>query len=138
MNLSQHAAERRLRIFEDLAAGLPPREGVFDEHALRDARAKGQPQMGTTRYEPDAILCEFIYPASDGSTVLLTVRLDVPERIVFLPVPGWVVENIWQGDISGSHHFESEAERLLAEFAKEMDSAANKKWFGPQAAKRRE
>ncbi len=138
MNLTQHAAERRLQIFDDLVAGLLPREGAFDEHVLKEGRAKGQPQMGATRFEPDAIICEFIYPDALSSSTLFTVTLIVPERIIFLPVPEWVVESIWQGEITGSFHFESEAAELVAKFQAEIPPEGNLKWFLPQPPKRRE
>lgn len=127
-----------MRIFEELVLGHAPSEGEFDEHLLKEGRSKGQPQMGATLYEPDSILCEFIYPDSKSSSTLLTVRFNAPERIVFLPVPEWVIESIWQGEISGSYHFESEAARLVEKFQAETTPEGNKKWFGPQAAKRRE
>jgi len=94
--------------------------------------------MGTTRYEPNAIHFEFIYPDSKSSSTVLTVTLEPPERIVFLPVPDWVVENIWQGSIAGTHHFESEAQRLVDEFKADLMPGPNGKWFEPQAPKRRE
>lgn len=138
MNLNQHSAERRLAIFEDLQAGRRPREGSYDEHALKEARAKASPQLGATRYEPHAIICEFIYAEVKGPSSVIVVRLEPPERIVFLPVPSWVMENVWQGDVTGSFHFESDATRLVEEFRGELTKEANEKWFGPQAAKRRE
>jgi len=94
--------------------------------------------MGTTRYEPNAIHFEFIYPDSKSSPTVLTVTLEPPERIVFLPVPDWVVENIWQGSIAGTHHFESEAQRLVDEFKADLMPGPNGKWFEPRAPKRRE
>lgn len=138
MTLNQFAAERRLAIFEDLRAGLEPREGSFDSTLLKEARAKGAPQMGTTRYLPHEIAFEFIYPDPHSTATILAVRLAPPERIVFLPVPTWVVENIWQGDIAGTHHFESDAIRLLRELEDELTAEGNLKWFEKQAAKRRE
>ena len=45
MTLNAYAAERRLRIFEELKAGQPPSEGEFDELLLKEGRAKGQPQI---------------------------------------------------------------------------------------------
>lgn len=138
MTLNAYAAEKRLQILEDLRAGHPPREGHYDAAALNEARTKGQPQMGTTRFTPDAIHLEFIYPDPLSSALVLTVRLPSPERIVFLPVPSWVVETIWQGDIDGTYHFESEALRLLRDFESELGPEANLKWFGKQLAKRRE
>ena len=130
--------EKRLAIFEDLKNGQPPREGEFDDAVRKEGKVKGEPQMGSTHYEPDAIFVEFIYPDPKTTSTILTVKLAPPERIVFLPVPSWVVENIWQGDIAGTFHFESEAKKLFEELGQELDVESNKKWFGPQMAKRRE
>jgi hypothetical protein len=139
MNLNQYAAERRRELYEDLSSGLPPRDGAFDEHVWKTGKAKGQaPQMGSTRFEPNALCFEFIYPDSAGVSTVFTVKLNSPERIVYLPVPTWVIESIWQGDVSGSFHFESDAARLIEDLKAELEPQANLKWFGPQAAKRRE
>ncbi|MBX3120151.1 MAG: hypothetical protein KF784_13885 [Fimbriimonadaceae bacterium] len=138
MPLNAYAAEKRLMIFEQLKQGLPPSEGEFDEQTFLDAKVKGLPQMGTTRYEPQAIYLEFIYPDPQGGSAIVTVKLDAPERIIFLPVPEWVIESIWQGDIDGSYHFESDAQALVAKFEAELTADGNEKWFGKQMAKRRE
>ena len=138
MNLNQYVANIRKRIFEDLLAGRPPSEGDFSEQVLKQARTKGTPQLGSTRFEPYAVVCEYIYPETAEAATVLTVRLTPPERIVFLPVPDWVVESIWQGEVSGSCQFESDAERLVAEFRAQLAEGANERWFGPQPAKRRE
>jgi hypothetical protein len=138
MTLNQYAAERRLAVFEDLRAAREPRLGTFDAAVLAEARTKGHPQMGTTRYSPNEIVFEYIYPDRAGAAVILCVSLATPERVVFLPVPSWVVENIWQGDVQGTHHFESEAIRLLRELEAELTPEGNVKWFAKQAAKRRE
>lgn len=138
MTLSVFAAEKRRALFDDLAEGRDPREGAFDVGLLREARTKGAPQMGSTRYAPDSIAFEYIFPESSGAASVFVVTLTPPERIVFLPVPSWVVESIWQGEITGSYHFESDGMRLLAEFEVELSPESNPKWFGPQAAKRRE
>ncbi|HVT12163.1 MAG TPA: hypothetical protein VHE55_07840 [Fimbriimonadaceae bacterium] len=138
MTLNQFAAEKRLAIFDDLRNNREPRDGSFDAAVLKEAKTKEAPQMGTTRYEPDAVHFEFIYPDPTATAIILVVTLAPPERIVFLPVPSWVVENIWQGDISGTYHFESDARRLMRELQAELEPAENLKWFGPQPAKRRE
>jgi hypothetical protein len=137
MSLNQYAAECRLAIFDDLKHGREP-QGNFDPIHLKEARMKGSPQMGTTRYEPHLIAFEFIYPDPTSTALVLTVTIEPPERIVFMPVPSWVVENIWQGDIAGTHHFESDARRLIGELDAELAPGVNEKWFGPQLAKRRE
>lgn len=138
ISLNAFVAEKRSKIFSELQADLPPTEGEYSEEALREAKVKGKPQMGTTRFEPDAVVLEFIYPERSNSTAVFSVRLSVPERILFMPVPNWVVESIWQGEIDGSYHFESEAATLLAAFTDMLGAEANGKWFGPRQPKRRE
>ena len=138
MTLNSYAAQKRLALFEQLRQGHTPGEGAYNAATLAEGRKKGEPQLGSTRYEPDAIFVEFIYPDPTSTATVLSVRLDAPERIVFMPVPEWVVENIWQGDVQGTYHFESEARRLYADMGKELEPEANRKWFGPQMAKRRE
>lgn len=134
MGLNAYTAEKRKAIYEDLRQGLPPREGEFSEAILAEGKAKGMPQMGTARYEPHAILVEFIYPDPAGAATILTVRLKAPERIIFLPVPPWVIESIWQGEIDGSYHFESQALALVDAFKAELASGINDRWFGPRQA----
>ena len=138
MNLNAFVAEKRKLIFEDLLADHPPREGEYSLELLKEGKVKGKPQIGTTRFEPESLVLEFIYPDSGGSAVVLPVRLPTPERILFMPVPSWVVESIWQGEIDGSYRFESEAAVMLAEFAKGLESEDNGEWFGPRKATRRE
>ncbi|MBN9502607.1 MAG: hypothetical protein BGO01_17595 [Armatimonadetes bacterium 55-13] len=138
MTLNAYAAAKRLAIFDELQAGHEPSEGLFDHAILEEGRVKGHPQMGTTTYEPNCISLEFIYPDPSTSATVLSVKLTPPERIVFLPVPEWVVESIWQGEISGSFHFESDAQKLYEALGSEITAENNKKWFGPQMAKRRE
>jgi len=138
MTLNEVAARKRLALFEDLRAGRDPCEGTFDPDLLREARTKGAPQLGATRYEPQAILIEFIYPDADSSATVLVVRIEVPERIVFLPVPAWVIETIWKGEIDGSFQFERDARRMVEEFQAELDPETNPKWFRPRSKMRRD
>lgn len=138
MNLAPYVADLKRRLLEDLRAGRDPSEGTFDEARLREGRTKGEPQMGTTRYAPDHLVLEFIYHDPRGASVILPVRVATAERIVFLPVPEWVVESIWQGEIDGTYVWESEAERRLAAFREDLSPEANARWFGPREARRRE
>ncbi len=138
MTLNEFAAGIRRTIFDELRDGREPSQGSFDAATLKAGKVKGTPQVGTTRYEPSAIHLEFIFPDPTSSATILTVTVAPPERIVFLPVPEWVIESIWQGDVDGSYHFESDAKRLLEGLAKETEPEANLKWFGPRQAKRRE
>ena len=138
MSLNTYVSELRLRIFEELKGGLTPSVGEFSEEALKEGRVKGAPQMGATHFEPDAIFLEFIYPDPRSTATILSVKVQAPERIVFLPVPSWVVESIWQGDIDGSYHFESEANDLVEAFRSGLSADQNQEWFGKRQPKRRE
>ena len=136
--LRNYTASQRNSIYQDLLAGRPPGVGAYDESALKEGRTKGAAQLGTTRYKPQSIAFEFIFPAPQGASTILTVEIEAPERIIFLPVPNWVIENIWQGSIEGSYCFESEIPELLDAFQQELEPGTNAKHFGPQPAKRRE
>lgn len=138
MKLNQFAASKRLAIFDELVSGREPSEGEFDAQVLKEAKSKGSPQVGTTRYAPHALTFEYIYPDPTSTATVLSVTVTPPERIVMLPVPDWVVESIWQGEIAGSYHFESDARAHLDAFLAELEPDANLKWFGPQPAKRRD
>ncbi|HEY3779887.1 MAG TPA: hypothetical protein VGL56_02295 [Fimbriimonadaceae bacterium] len=138
MTLNAFVSDKKKLLFEDLSAGRAPREGEYSEAILKEGRVKEKPQMGTTRFEPNAVILEYIYPDKQGSSVVLPVKIASPERILFMPVPGWVVESIWQGEIDGSFHFETEAATMLAEFAKMLEAEDNQKLFGPRQATRRE
>jgi hypothetical protein len=134
MKLNAYAAEKRLAIFEDLLAGRAPREGSYDEALLTEAKAKGHPQMGTTRYTPKSLVLEYIYPEAGRSAIIVTVHLPAPERIVYLPVPEWVVETIWQGEISGSYAFESDALDMEDRFRRALQPEENARLFGQDHA----
>lgn len=138
MTLSEYVATKKKEIYDDLLQGRGPAEGEFDAAALAELRSRGEPQMGSTVLEPENIRFEFIFPQNDGSAELLAVELTPPERIVFMPVPAWVVETIWQGDVDGSHHFESDAKQLMDELSASLEPLSNRKLFARQPPKRRE
>lgn len=138
MSLNAFAATLRLRLFEDIKGGSDPSVGSFNAAILAEGRLKGTPQMGSTRYEPSALVFEFIFPDNVTVATVFTVTVDAPERIVFLPVPGWVIESIWQGEIDGSYHFESDALELVESFRRDLAADSNLAWFQKRQAKRRE
>jgi hypothetical protein len=137
MTLSEWAAERKTSIFEALKKGAEP-EGDFDAAKLRDARAKGDVQMGATHFEPNRAHFEFIFPDALSTSTVVSVAVAPPERIVFLPVPHWVIEDVWQGEVQGTYHFETDAQALIESYKEELEDGANQKWFEKQLAKRRE
>jgi hypothetical protein len=138
MTLNEWSAEKRLLILEDLSSGRTPSLGRFDETIFKEGQVKGSPQMGAVLYFPQLVTFEFIFPDPLSSATVLSVSVVPPERIVFLPVPSWVIENVWQGEVQGSFHFESHARELVERFALELDEVRNLKWFGDQGPKRRE
>jgi hypothetical protein len=138
MNLSGYLAAKKQAVYVDLQAGRPPSEGRFDAALWKEGNDKSKPQIGSTVLEPHLISLQFIYPAPQEAALILRVEFDPPERIVQMPVPDWVVESIWQGEISGSPQFESDARRMMADFAASLEPGANDGFFGPQAPKRRE
>jgi hypothetical protein len=136
--LNQWIAQIKRRIFDDLAQGRDPSEGEFDAASLKEARTKGSPQLGATVLAPDRVEIQFVFPDPNSAASVVSVTLVPPERIVFLPVPSWVVENIWQGSVDGSAVFESEARILVEALMREIEPEANLKHFGPKQASRRE
>lgn len=136
MTLAEFTASKKKEIYNDLRQARKP-DGRHDEAALASLLGRSEPQMGATVLEPDKVRFEFIFPQGDGSVELFKIELSPPERIVFMPVPGWVVETIWQGEVAGSHHFESDAKQLLKKLADSLEPLANKKLFDrPQPARR--
>lgn len=138
MNLNPWAAGVKRSLFADLSQGRPPAQGAFDQALFLEAKAKGTPQMGATVFEPWAARFEFIYSDPAGAAVVLTVTVEAPERIVYLPVPEWVVENVWQGSVDGSYVFEQEADGHVQRFVGSLGPDANAALFGPRPATRRE
>lgn len=124
MTLQTYVAELKTKLFAELSQGKTPSVGAFDGERLDKLRETAQPQMGATRFSPSAIDFEFIFSAPTGSNVW-TIRVEAPERIVFLPVPDWVVETIWQGEIAGTHHFETDAKRLVEAFVARLEPDEN-------------
>ncbi len=129
-NLRTFAAKHRLAIFERLKSGLEPEGCVFDRAAFQGALTKGAPQLGSTVYRPHEVRFEFIYSDPSGGTMVLVVSVVPPERIVALPVPSWVIENVWQGEVHGSYAFETEALSLLEAFRASLEPEANAELFG--------
>jgi hypothetical protein len=128
--LAEWCAEIRRAIFEQLSAKRAPHIGEYDEKTFVEAMARASPQMGATRFDPNRVNFEFIFPETASNTLVLVVRVEAPERIVCMPVPDWVIDSIWQGEIDGSFHFESDARRLLAEFASQIEPEKNRELFG--------
>ncbi|MFM9872116.1 MAG: hypothetical protein ACKVQS_01470 [Fimbriimonadaceae bacterium] len=138
LRLSVFAAGQKREIFDALRRGEMPPVGRFDEEIWRAGKEKGEVQMGTTVYLPGKITYEYIYQDMNGSNLVLGVSVVPPERIVFLPVPKWVVENIWQGEVNGSFVFESEARVFVEELEASLSVEGNLPLFAPPGPKRKD
>jgi hypothetical protein len=138
MTLNEFLAQQKSSAYESVLQGVAPHGLRCDQERLSDLHEKGKPTMGTTVLKPDLVVFEFIFSLDDGQSEVLAVELEPPERIVCLPVPDWVVESIWQGEVQGSFHFESDARLLVDKYAKELEPLHNAKWFERQSPKRRE
>ena len=125
MTLQEFITERKRLVFEDLSSGRAPSTGQYDKAHLESLSNNGEPQMGTTRFEPKTVIIEFIFMSEGVSVGVLQVKLDPPERIVFMPVPNWVVETVWQGEVDGSYHFEADAEKLVKEYSEILKPLTN-------------
>lgn len=139
MNLREFAGERQRIIFEALQRGQEPPIGTYDEDTLKECRRRTQVQTGTTRYRPDRLLFEFIFYEQSLGPAVLTVEVAAPEPLVYMPVPDWVIEDVWQGEVTGTFRFESEARELLNVFSETLFSEANQAYFADrQPPKNRE
>lgn len=130
MVLNEFLAQCKRELFEDITKGSGLRLGQYDSALLKELRAKGEPQIGTAVLQPRLIVFEFLFKFPDGQVSVLPVEVVPQERIVYLPVPDWVIESIWQGEVSGSYHFESDARSLLERFASVLEPEANAEAFG--------
>lgn len=137
MTLNEWAAKTKRAILDDLLSGNLPCIGSFDEEKLKAAKSKGEPSLGGTQFHPTYAVFEFIYKDNE-STTIFSVSVQAAERIVFMPVPNWVIENIWQGEVSGSYQFETDAKNALANFESLLQPNANAAQFEPKMATRRE
>ena len=128
VTVNQWVAQVKREIFETLISGGYPGVGRFDEQVLLAGRSKGAPQIGATILAPNLAILEYSY-SDQISTVIFRVEVEPPERIVFMPVPPWVVENVWQGEVAGSHHFESHARELMSQYTSRLDPGTNDEEF---------
>lgn len=138
MTFASFTAEARTLILLDLDRGLDPSLGKFDGARLAQARAHGKPRLGAMLPSPHSVVLEFPFFNEEGAAMMFSVELATPERVVYLGVPPWVVENVWQGTVDGTYVFESQARAMLDEFAQGTAPGPNAAMFGARAPTRRE
>ncbi|MCS6918940.1 MAG: hypothetical protein NZM28_04150, partial [Fimbriimonadales bacterium] len=129
MTLREFVRDQIQAIFDALKAGGAPPVGEYDPAQLKECQRRASPQVGATNFQPDAVLLEFIYQDASLGPAVLSVRVPAPEPIVYMPVPDWVIEDVWQGDVTGSFRFASEAERLIAAFREQVFTDKNRAFF---------
>lgn len=137
MTLREFVREQIQTIFEALKTGGAPPVGEYDPVTLKECLRRATPQVGATRFLPDAVVLEFIFQDTSLGPAVLSVRVAAPEPIVYMPVPDWVIEDVWQGDVTGSYRFRSEAERLLEAFREQVFTERNRAFFEKPALPRR-
>lgn len=137
MRLGEWVARKKVAIWECLKEGRAPEEGEFDAGILSEALDKGSPHLGMTRYAPDCVYVEFIFQDPEKGPTVLSVRLAAPERIVYLPVPEWVVEQVWQGEVYGTYEFESVAREAVERFLHTLEPGKNREFFPAPMPRRR-
>ncbi|MCX7924253.1 MAG: hypothetical protein N2554_00400 [Fimbriimonadales bacterium] len=129
MTLREFVRDQIQLVFDALKAGSAPPVGEYDAAQLKECQRRATPQVGTARFLPDAIVLEFIFQDASLGPAVLSVRVPAPEPIVYMPVPDWVIEDVWQGDVTGSFRFLSEAERLLTAFREQVFTERNRVFF---------
>lgn len=133
MTFLEFASAARRRVLADLESGEEPGAGEFDRERLRAARAHGEPRMGSMVVHPERLDLEFPFVSAEGA-VVFSVSVATPERVVAMPVPEWVVENVWHGTVEGSFVFESEARAMLGRLAALLEPGPNRALFAGRAS----
>ncbi len=129
MTLREFVREQIQQIYGALQQGQPPPVGEYEPATLKECMRRTTVQIGTTHYRPDSILLEFIFTEPSMGPAILTIRIPAPEPIVYMPVPDWVIEDVWQGEVTGSFRFASEAQLLLKKLQNQIFSEANLLYF---------
>jgi len=129
MTLREFVREQIQQIYEALRQGQAPPIGEYDPATLKECMRRATVQIGTTHYHPDSILLEFIFTEPSQGPAILTVRVPAPEPIVYMPVPDWVIEDVWQGEVTGTYRFASEAQVLLKKLHNQIFSETNILYF---------
>lgn len=129
MTLREFVRNQIQAIFEALQQKQPPPVGEYDANTLKECFRRTTVQTGTTHFQPDHVLLEFIFLEASLGPAVLCVRILTPEPIVYMPVPDWVIQDVWQGEVTGSFRFASEAESLLKKLHNQIFAETNALFF---------
>lgn len=128
MTLGQFIADCKIRLLAELESRVEPSFGTYDVHQWPGSSRVKQVQIGSATPFPHNVEFEFILTLEEGSEVF-TISVPAPERIVYMPVPEWVLISVWQGEVSGSYHFESDATRMTDRYVALLTSGTNESEF---------
>ncbi|MGQ9881576.1 MAG: hypothetical protein ACUVSV_12050 [Armatimonadota bacterium] len=130
MTLREFVNATRKQVLDALLHKQPPPIGHFDPKRFEEAVQMREVQMGGTRYTPHSVILEFVFLHDNpGAPLILCVEVDTPEPVVFMPVPEWVQEDVWQGEVKGTFRFRSEAEQLIGSFRHHVLECDNPHYF---------
>ncbi|MCS6949110.1 MAG: hypothetical protein NZ520_01480 [bacterium] len=139
MTLREFTNAARKQILEALQHKQPPPIGHFDRKAFEEAMQMREVQMGSAHYTPRSVVLEFVFwHDTPGAPLILSVEVETPEPVVFLPVPDWVQQDVWQGEVKGTFRLRSEAEQMLETFRRHVLEGENLHYFEERPAPRRE
>jgi hypothetical protein len=137
MTLAEFVAHLRRQVLDALTSGSELAGFNFDPDRLKEGKRKGPPQAGAVRFTPTEVRLEFLFTAPGSAATVLEVSVAAPERIVWMPVPDWVIENIWEGEVIGSFAFESEALQRVNAYIAKLAQGINETDFGQTSKTRR-
>lgn len=139
VTLREFTNATRKQILDALQRKQAPPIGHFDQKTFEEAMQMREVQMGSARYTPRSVVLEFIFLHDNpGAPLILCVEVDTPEPVVFMPVPDWVQQDVWQGEVKGTFRLRSEAERLMEAFRHHVLEEENLHYFEDRPAPRRE
>ena len=139
MTLREFTHTTRKQILDALQHKKAPPIGHFDRKVFEEAVQLREVQLGSAHYTPHSVILEFIFLRDQpGTPLILSVEVDTPEPVVFMPVPEWVQEDVWQGEVKGTFRLRSEAERLMEAFRHHVLEEENRHYFEQRSAPRRE
>jgi len=139
MTLREFTNTTRRQILEALQHKQPPPVGRFDQKTYEEAMQMREMQMSSAHYTPHSVILEFLFWHDNPSApLILCVEVDTPEPVVFMPVPDWVQQDVWQGEVKGTFRLRSEAEQLIEAFRHHVLECKNPDYFEERPAPRRE
>lgn len=139
MTLREFTNVTRKQILQALQYKQAPPVGHFDRKTFEEAVQMREVQMGSARYTSHSVILEFIFlHDKPGAPLILCVEVDTPEPVVFMPVPEWVQEDVWQGEVKGTFRLRSEAEQLIEAFRRHVLESENPHYFEERPVPRRE